>query len=63
MIFNGTMKVVTTSDSCFVVLLNNDGTEATRFPVQYRGSLPVLSQAQDSSRYFVLVVLDPTGTR
>ena len=63
MIFNGSMRVVTTSDKCFVVLLNPDQTEATRFPVQYRGSIPVLNQASDSSRYFVLIVTDPTGTR
>lgn len=63
MIFNGTIRIVTTSDKCFVVLLNPDATEATRFPVQYRGALPVINQASDSSRYFVLVVTDPTGTR
>ncbi|KAH0570216.1 hypothetical protein SS50377_28191 [Spironucleus salmonicida] len=63
LIFRGQMKIVTTDTQCFVILLNPDNTEQTRFPVQYRGSIPVLNQASDSSRYFVLVVMDPTGTR
>lgn len=63
MVFTGTMRVITTQRECYIILLNPDGTEATRFPVQYRGAIPVLNQASDSSRFFVLVISDPSGAR
>jgi len=64
LIFQGDIRVFTKGDAAFISLLDpSTGAEASRFPVEYRGAIPTLMSASDSSRYFILVVRDPTGTK
>lgn len=63
-IFQGDLKVITKGEACFVALCNPDtGAEASRFNIEFKGAIPVIEKASDSSRYFILIVRDPTGTR
>ncbi|TNJ26279.1 hypothetical protein GMRT_13316 [Giardia muris] len=63
-IFQGNLQVISKGDECFIALIAPDtGAEAARFPVEFKGVVPVVEKATDSSRYFVLIVKDPTGTK
>lgn len=63
-IFQGNLSIISKGEACSVSLVAPDtGAEAARFPIEYRGTVPVVEKASDSSRYFVIVVKDPTGAK
>eukprot|EP00768_Dysnectes_brevis_P002828 gnl/Dysnectes_brevis/2069_a2391_1588.p1 GENE.gnl/Dysnectes_brevis/2069_a2391_1588~~gnl/Dysnectes_brevis/2069_a2391_1588.p1 ORF type:complete len:202 (+),score=21.55 gnl/Dysnectes_brevis/2069_a2391_1588:1769-2374(+) len=63
MIFQGKIKVLAKGVQCLLELVKEDGTSFTRIPVQFRGAIPVIERATDSSRYFILIVKDEASGR
>ena len=56
-VFSGDVRVFSIGDDCFLALIDPETQqERTRFPIEFRGGIPLMEKAIDSSRYFVIIV-------